>query len=418
MTKALRSSGFARTGADYTAWVRGFFPAFRRQWQLGRRRAYLVRVLGVSHVFRRRRNDRRYQQQGRRGEEVTRALWTDAAHELGAEMLELSPEIFEFRLGSAVARVLGQKTPLADPVATELASDKPLAYRILSRAGLPVPEHIVVDARDAAAAGAFLETGPLPCVVKPARGAGGEGVVGSVRTVSQLRRAMLRASARCSELIVERQIAGDHFRLLFLDGELLDVIRRVRPRVTGDGRSTIEELMFREYERRLDSEGADALWPFAIGLDCLFTLDEQGLGPRSVLPDGAAAAVMCATNLGGRDDAETFRSKLSPALEDDARAACTALGVRLGGVDVITSKPDRSLAAGGGAVLEVNPIPGLVHHYRVAAPANATRVAIPILRALLAAGEAGARPRLYRRENSLGSRADSERDASAESKPT
>jgi predicted nucleotidyltransferase len=35
-------------------------------------------------------------------------------------------------------------------------------------------------------------------------------------------------------------------------------------------------------------------------------------------------------------------------------------------------------------VLEVNPIPGLQHHYNVAEPEAATRVAIPVLEALFA----------------------------------
>jgi D-alanine-D-alanine ligase-like ATP-grasp enzyme len=45
---------------------------------------------------------------------------------------------------------------------------------------------------------------------------------------------------------------------------------------------------------------------------------------------------------------------------------------------------ERPLAESNGVVLEVNPIPGLQHHYNVAEPEAATRVAVPVLEALFA----------------------------------
>jgi cyanophycin synthetase len=60
------------------------------------------------------------------------------------------------------------------------------------------------------------------------------------------------------------------------------------------------------------------------------------------------------------------------------------VGLRLAGVDVITPDASRPLEEAGGVVAEVNGTPGIHHHYHVADPANATRVAIPILGKVLA----------------------------------
>ena len=57
--------------------------------------------------------------------------------------------------------------------------------------------------------------------------------------------------------------------------------------------------------------------------------------------------------------------------------------MRLAGVDVVTPDPARPLGETGGVILEVNAAPGLTHHYNVASPGEATRIAVPILRALL-----------------------------------
>ncbi|HXH98264.1 MAG TPA: hypothetical protein VNH40_13740, partial [Gaiellaceae bacterium] len=160
---------------------------------------------------------------------------------------------------------------------------------------MPVPEHVVVDRGDRGAALAFLQRAAGPCVVKPAQGGGGEGVTGAVTNDAQLTLAMRHAGLGTRWVIVERQLAGDHYRLLLLDGEVLDVLRRERPVVVGNGRSTIEQLMFSEYERRLRSEDTEGLKPFPMDLDCLFTLEAQDLRPSSVPAPDAVVVVKTAS---------------------------------------------------------------------------------------------------------------------------
>jgi D-alanine-D-alanine ligase-like ATP-grasp enzyme len=318
---------------------------------------------------------------------VTRALWREAAHELGADLRELSlsdelaPPIFEFRLAGAVTRVFGQQTPFVERPSTAVVSDKPLSYQLLTEAGIPVPEHVVIDARDFPAALSFLERGPVPCLAKPATGRGGEGVIGSIRTPAQLRRALLHASAESSVLLVERQLDGDQFRVVVLEGQILLVLRRARPRVIGDGEASVAELMRREYESRLKLEGAAGLKPFRIGLDCVHTLEEQGLSLGAVPPAGASVTVMTATNFGGTRDSEAIASPFAATLEAEVVRAADVLGVRLAGVDLITSDPSRSLASSAGAILDVGPAPAL---HNLGDASTALPVLVAILRALLA----------------------------------
>jgi D-alanine-D-alanine ligase-like ATP-grasp enzyme len=356
-----------------------------RRARLAQAYVRIAATLGIRHAFRRWRNDQAYlRQRPERLAQLTRAIWTEAAAAVGARVEEILPGNFEFRLDSDVAHVRGQWTPLSTPGSIERTSDKVRAHRRLREAGLPTPDHLIVDPSDTSEAEDFLALAGS-CVAKPTRGGGGQGVLGAIRTGSQLRRAVARISSETeSDILLEQEISGDHYRLLVLDGELLDVVRRSKPQVVGDGRATVEELIFREYERRLVSANPGALKPFVVDLDCLFTLELQGLDLRSVLPAGAVATVMTASNFGGPSDSETYRGSICPTLTDEARRACEVLGVRLGGIDIIATRTDVSLAVSGGAILEVNPIPALHHHYAVANPASATRVAIPILRCLLA----------------------------------
>jgi cyanophycin synthetase len=354
----------------------------RRVYSL-RARIDLVRRVGPSHAWRRRGADRRLERAlVDRGPRVAEAMWREAAAKLGAEVREVAPTVLEFRLNGSVTRVRGQATPLADWVSRQIANDKPLAHRLLADAGLPVPVQEVVPVREHRRAREFLDRVGVPCVVKPVAGGGGAGVTAEVRTPEQLRRALVRAGKFNSRALIERQAEGDSYRLLVLDGEVLDVLRRTRPRVVGDGRSTIEELIFREYARRIEDEGPSGLKLFAADLDCLFTLERAGVRLDTVLPEGQTVVIKTVTNYNGPDETERLRGDPPVTLAQPAREAAAALGVRLAGVDIVAPDLDRPLHESGGVVLEVNPVPGLTHHYNVA---DAKPIAVSILRALLTA---------------------------------
>jgi D-alanine-D-alanine ligase-like ATP-grasp enzyme len=346
----------------------------------------LVRAVGLSHAWRRFREDRRHRRVlvGRRPK-VADQMWREAAAEVGADIREIAPTLLEFRLGDAWTRIRGQTTPFADPVSDQIASDKPLAYRILDEAGLPVPASEIVDVATREDGAALMERIGRPCIVKPVSGGGGDGVTGEIRTAEQLRRALVGVGKFHHQALIEHQVDGDSYRVLLLDGEVLDVLRRWKPRLEGDGISTVETLMFREYGRRIDDEGPSGLKQFVVDLDCLFALERSGLTIGSVIPAGQSAAVKTATNYNGPEETETMRGPIPKTLLEPARRAASALGVRLAGVDIVTTDPSLPLAETGGVVLEVNPVPGLTHHYNVSDAANATRIAIPILRALLKA---------------------------------
>jgi D-alanine-D-alanine ligase-like ATP-grasp enzyme len=314
---------------------------------------------------------------------VYAAIWSDAASELDASMAKLPAGILEIRRGDAHTRVWRQWVELDGMVTVRAALDRALVHEVLSREGLPVPEHIVADVDRANVAREFLnEYGPV--VVKPAAGTGGgRGATSGVRTEHQLRRAALLASRHDRHLVIERQAVGDVYRFLFLDGELLDVVRRDPPHLMGDGKNTIRSLLRTENRLRLSAHGDAGLALITANLDMVFTLEHASLSLRSVPAAGERVPVKTVTNQSGPSDNHTVREPISDALIDDARRASTALGVRLAGVDLITPSLASGLAEAGGVLIEVNAGPGLHHHYHVSDRAGATRVCVPILRKLL-----------------------------------
>jgi D-alanine-D-alanine ligase-like ATP-grasp enzyme len=343
----------------------------------------LLRSTGVRYAARRGRDSARARRLSAKSGEDYASLWSRAAHEVGAELIDLSDGFFELRRGSARARVWNHWVAIDDIVTMRLALEKTLVHRLLIAAGLPVPEHLRFEARDDAPALAFLARAGSECFVKPVNGAGGTGATGCVASPRQLRRAVLRARRRFRSLMIERQVPGDVYRLLFYDGELLDVIRRFPPSVSGDGRSTVRHLIAAENRRRFEA-AAGKPWLLTVDLDCLFTLERRGLSLDSVPARGDRVAVKTAVNSNGPEDNESVLGEVSADLIAQSARAAAVVGVRLAGVDVITRDPMRSLEETGGAILEVNATPGVGYHYAVRNPGRTEPVAAQILRRLLA----------------------------------
>src|SRR5438552_17453749 len=233
--RSVRGRGYTRFAMALRERVGGRARALRVQ-------ASLARSLGVTRAFRRWRMGRTITElAGKRRDALVRSMWTTAAAAVGAEIEEISTRMFEVRRNGSIVHILGLKTPSADPVSGALASEKALAYDLPSEAGIAVPDRIRVSEPDDPVAQAFLEASPDACVVKPVcGGGGGRRVTASVLSPTQLARAIRLARIFSHDVMIERETAGDHYRFLVLDGQVLDVLKRLHPRVCGDGTSTIE----------------------------------------------------------------------------------------------------------------------------------------------------------------------------------
>jgi D-alanine-D-alanine ligase-like ATP-grasp enzyme len=319
-------------------------------------------------------------------------IWRSAAAEVGAGVRDLGDGFLEIEKGRATTRVWQQFVMLDDAVTLRLALEKEVVGRLLAAENVPLAERLEFRLATIEQALGFLTGSPGGCVVKPTAGtAGGLGTTTGIRTPRDLRRATVRAARFGERLVIEREARGDVYRLLFLDGELIDVVRRLPPRVTGDGDSNVRELVVAESRRRALAGGHAGVEPLRIDLDCALTLRRAGLSARSRLARGETVAVKTVTNQNAPRDNATWRGVPAPEVVENAAAAVRVVGLRLAGVDIVTSDPSVPLQKSGGVLLEVNGKPGLHHHYLVADAGSATPVAVPILQTLL--DEAAARGR-------------------------
>lgn len=309
-------------------------------------------------------------------------MWRHAAGKLSAEIVSLSDEFFEIRLGERRTRVHQQFVMMDDPVTLKIAGRKPLVYRLLGREGMPVPPYCDFTLDRLEEALKFLRKEEGACVVKPAWGTGGGvGVTTGVRTENELIHAAAYAAVFSPHVMVEQQVEGDMYRLLYLEGELIDAVRRLAPRVVGDGRSSIRSLIEEENRRREKKRIAQG--PIPLDLDCRTTLRNAGVTLDTVLERDRSLVVKTVTNQNSENENESVLDLISEELMRDGAQAAAVLGVHLAGVDVITKDPSVSLKKSGGVINEVNTTPGLHFHYEICNSERGVNVALRIIEHLL-----------------------------------
>lgn len=311
-----------------------------------------------------------------------RDVWDEAAADCGGIVRQVGGRVLEVECQGVVLRTRTNMTSLDDPLTVAVTENKPLVYRLLAERGLPVPRHRVVSADDLAGAWGFACSLDATCVVKPADGTSGAiGITTGVDGKYEMARALAYGGAFGREVLVEEQVEGGVYRLLYLDGELLDAVLRLPPTLRADGTMTVGQLIATENARRLrlGIEAAQSL--IKIDQELRRTLAAQQCSLKSVLPPGERVLIKSIVNDNARDENVSALDQLSGEVVAAGAEAADAVGARFAGVDLITPDPAVGLAAAGGVLLEVNAAPGLYYHYMKRD--GRTPVATLVLRRLL-----------------------------------
>ncbi|TSC57074.1 MAG: cyanophycin synthetase [Parcubacteria group bacterium Greene0416_79] len=130
----------------------------------------------------------------------------------------------------------------------EWLDDKHLFKERMRAARIRVPRSFAVTSARGAHE-AFLRIG-APIVVKPCTGSRGRHTTVGVRTEEQLGEAFCRARQLNHFVVVEECLAGSVCRATLVAGALRGFLRADPPAVTGDGRSTVFELILEKNRTR------------------------------------------------------------------------------------------------------------------------------------------------------------------------
>lgn len=276
------------------------------------------------------------------------------AHRLSIPFSHLGSGVFQLGWGRLMRRLDRSVTDDDSAIGARLSNSKATTAALLRSAGLPAPRHQLVRSIDEARRAA-LQLG-WPVVIKPADAERGEGVTVDVADDAALGGALQTALAASTtkQALVERQVDGVCHRLFIARGRLLYAVQRHPMSVVGDGEHDVAWLVATEAarQRRLppwDRSGIEDL--DALALD---SLARAGLTTQSIPAAGTRVALrrIESTAWGGVD--EDMTQAVHPANLQLALQAAELLGLRMAGIDIITTDISRPWFETGAVVNEVN----------------------------------------------------------------
>ena len=266
-----------------------------------------------------------------------------------------------FGWGSKQRRIQAAEMDITSAIAEAIAQDKDLTKKLLAAAGVPVPAgRAVSDVEDAWKAA--CEIG-LPVVVKPKDGNQGKGVTVNITTREQLVAAYEAATAFRDNILVERYMPGNDFRLLVVGDRMVAAARRDPPKVVGDGVHTVAELVEQlNRDPRRGSGHSTSLTKIRFDDIARTCLGAQGFSADSIPVKGKRVNLRHNANLSTGGSATDVTDDVHPEVAARAVAAAQMVGLDICGVDVVSDSILRPLEAQGGGIVEVNAAPGLRMH--------------------------------------------------------
>ena len=269
--------------------------------------------------------------------------------------------MIQFGWGSQQRRIQAAEMDVTSAIAEAIAQDKQLTKKLLAAAGVPVPQGREVDTPEDAWTAA-CDIG-LPVVIKPKSGNQGKGVTVNITTREQLVAAYATAAEYDDEILVERFMPGNDFRLLVVGDKLVAAARRDPPSVVGDGVHTVRELVEEvNKDPRRGSGHATSLTKIRFDDIALACLAVQGFQADSVPPKGKRVNLRHNANLSTGGSATDVTDDVHPEVAQRAIAAAQMVGLDICGVDMVCDSIHHPLEEQGGGVVEVNAAPGLRMH--------------------------------------------------------
>lgn len=228
-------------------------------------------------------------------------------------------------------------------VGSILCTNKQDSRYLLKQKGLTVTESKLFNDSEYDQAVNYAEKIGYPVVVKPTTLSRGRGITPDIKQQEGLQNAWTKAvnayktKNKRHNILVEKHFYGEDFRFYVVGDKLISATLRKRANVTGDGRSTIEELIkSKNKERRNNPYLEDHLIPEDYSL--LEVLNEQNIGMDYIPKKNQEITLRKQSNIHAGGDNIDVTDIAHPEFKSIAVKAIQAIpGLAYGGVDIIAS---------------------------------------------------------------------------------
>lgn len=256
--------------------------------------------------------------------------------------------------------------------ASRIAADKDYAAKLLQGFGYKVPEGILVFSPRYRApferlnreiynqlggleqAIEFAAHAGFPLFVKPNEESEGRGV-SRVYDIRQLVDALHELFSWTDHVLVQKPIAGNEFRVVVLDGEIISAYQRWPLQICGDGCLTIRELLAQKIVLLRANNRGKKIEPNDWRIQRELTHQHRRFDDIPIANE--VVSLLPNANLSTGGEAEDLTERIHSSYRDYCASVTRDMGVMLCGVDLMAPNITESLSSP--TVLEINSAPGL-----------------------------------------------------------
>lgn len=263
--------------------------------------------------------------------------------------------------GAHQKRIQASMTSQTSAIAVEAADEKTRIKEHLGRSGIPVPRGYLTNSEKEAEEAFLKLEGPV--VVKPDIGNHGRGATINISSLKDLKIAFKDARKINSKVIVEDYVEGSDCRLLVIDGKLVAAAKRKPACITGDGVSTVKNLIKVVNEDPLRGFGHEkSLTRIDVDNMTKRLLLQKGFSLDSKPKHGEVIYLKTTANLSQGGTSEDVTEDVSPSIRLMAERAALIIGLDCVGIDVLVKDISLPLVSSGLKVVEMNAAPGFRMH--------------------------------------------------------
>lgn len=264
--------------------------------------------------------------------------------------------------GKNQRRIQATVTDRSNMISVDLASDKDATKKLLGSLGIPVPKGETI--RNAEEIESVVKRLGFPLAVKPLNANHGKGITVGLRSVEDVAAAFERAKEYSRWVIIEQSLEGADFRALVIHNKLVAVAERKPAHVTGDGKSSINQLVEitnQDPRRGIGHEKVLTL----IRLDAAAekVIKRQGFNSLEDVPEQGQTVYLTTTaNISTGGTATDRTDEVHPNNIVLFERIARIIGLDIAGIDIVAPDVSTPLSENGGGIIEVNAAPGFRMH--------------------------------------------------------
>jgi len=263
--------------------------------------------------------------------------------------------------GKNQVRIRATMTEKTSSIAVDLAGNKDETKRILQEQAIPVAKGITITSAEQVKDA--IRTVGFPLVFKPLDGNHGRGATINVKTEEEAVAAFEHAARISRKVIVEKFITGYDFRVLVIDNKMVAAALRVPAHVTGDGQSTIQQLIDKENSDPRRGYGHEnVLTLISVDRDTTDLLNKLNYTLETVPATEEIVYLKSTANLSTGGTSIDVTDQVHPENVFICERISRIIGLDICGIDIMAQDLTHPLTENGGVILEVNAAPGFRMH--------------------------------------------------------